>query len=262
MRSPPSTAVLAALLFAAPAAAAPALHPLFSDGAVLQRDRPIAVRGTAEPGERLTVTLGSATRTVTAARDGAWRVALPAMGAGGPYQLTVAGRGGASARARDILIGDVWLCSGQSNMEWPVRRGLNGESEVANAGDPQLRLLTVPKKTELTPARGFGGPLAWSAASPQSVADFSAACYFMARDLRASQKVPIGAINASWGGTAIRAWMDEASAQAFSGDDPELLALYRRDPAAANRRFGARWLDLRRARFGSEPRKDASMYAW
>ncbi|HEX8263024.1 MAG TPA: sialate O-acetylesterase, partial [Allosphingosinicella sp.] len=242
--------------------AAPVLHPLFSNHAVLQRGGPIAVWGTAEPGERVTVTLGGASRTAAAGADRAWRVELPAMAAGGPYRLEAAGRGGARATAEDILIGDVWLCSGQSNMEFPVARALNGDSEAAGAGDNRLRLLTVPRKTATSAAAGFGGPVAWAPSSPESVRDFSAACYFMARDLRGSQKVPIGAIAASWGGTAIRSWMDEASGRAVGGEDSALLALYRRDPAAANRRFGERWQAWWRARSPLEPWRDASALAW
>jgi sialate O-acetylesterase len=254
--------VLAAALTGTVAQAAPLLHPLFSDKAVLQRGRPIAVWGTAKPGERLSVSLGAGSRDVIAGRDGRWRVDLPAMEAGGPYRLEAAGQGGARASAEDVLIGDVWLCSGQSNMEFPLARALNGDSEAAAAADPQLRILTVPKKTETAAAAGFGGPVAWATASPRSVGDFSAACYFMVRELRASQKVPVGAIAASWGGTAIRSWLDEASGRAVGGEDAALLDLYRRDPAAANRRFGERWQAWWRARSPLEPWRDPAGLAW
>src|SRR5688572_1366465 len=227
--------ILALALAGTSAHAAPGLHPLFSDHAVLQRGRPIAIWGTADPGERVTVSLGGASRTIAAGGDGRWRAELSAMDAGGPYRLEAVGQGGARASADDILIGDVWLCSGQSNMEYPVARALNGEAEAAGADDAQLRVLTVPQKTATSPASGFGGPVAWAAASPQSVKGFSAACYFMVRDLRGSEKVPIGAVAASWGGTAIRSWMDEAASRAVGGEDAALLDLYRRDPAAANR---------------------------
>ncbi|HEX8239942.1 MAG TPA: sialate O-acetylesterase [Allosphingosinicella sp.] len=244
------------------AQAAPVLHPLFSDHAVLQRGRPIAVWGTAKPGERVKVSLGAVSRDATAGRDGRWRADLPAMEAGGPYRLEAAGQGGARASADDVLIGDVWLCSGQSNMEFPLARALNGDAEAAAAADPRLRLLTVPKKTETAPAAGFGGPVAWAEASPQSVRDFSAVCNFMVRDLRGSEKVPVGAIAASWGGTAIRSWMDDASSRAAGGEDFALLELYRRDPAAANRRFGERWQSWWRARSPLEPWRDPSGLAW
>jgi sialate O-acetylesterase len=258
-------ALLIGAAFAATAGAAeaaPTLHPLFSDHAVLQRNRPIGIRGTADPGERVTVTFGPATGTATAGKDGTWRVELPAMAAGGPYRLEARGQGGARAAADDVLVGDVWLCSGQSNMEFPLSRALNAEGEISGAGDPELRILTVPRKTAARPAATFGGPVAWAAASAQSVPGFSAACYFMARELRETQRVPIGAIAASWGGTAIRSWMDEESIRAFGGEDAELLALFGRDPAAANRRFGARWQAWWRARAPGEPWRDPASLAW
>ena len=257
-----AAAALTAALCAGAGEAAPALHPLFSDHAVLQRDRPIRVWGTATPGERLTVALGKATKAATAGGDGIWRAELPAMAAGGPYRLEVTGREGARAAAEDVLIGDVWLCSGQSNMELPVSRALNAESEISGAKDPDLRLLTVPKKTAASAAAGLGGPVAWASASPQSVPGFSAACYFMARELRGSERVPIGAIAASWGGTAIRSWMDEAGSRAVGGEDSELLSLYRRDPAAANRRFGDKWQAWWRARAAGEPWRDPGALSW
>jgi sialate O-acetylesterase len=253
---------IGAALAATAAQAAPRLHPLFSDHAVLQRDRPIRVWGTADPGERIAVSLGTATRATTAGSDGAWRIELPPMAAGGPYRLEATGQGGARAGADDVLIGDVWLCSGQSNMELPVSRALNAEAEISGAADSQLRILTVPKKTSAQPAATFGGDVAWAPATPQSVPGFSAACFFMARELRESQRVPIGAIAASWGGTAIRSWMDEESTRAFGGEEAELLALFRRDAAAANRRFGERWQSWWRARAPGEPWRDPAGLPW
>lgn len=252
----------AALALAGTAAsAAPTLHPLFSDHAVLQRGRPIAIWGKAAPGEKVTVTLGTASRTATTAKDGGWRVTLPAMAAGGPYRLAATSATGRAA-AEDVLIGDVWLCSGQSNMELPLTRVLNNDSEIAGASDPELRILTVPKNTAVSPAYDFGGRVGWSAVTPQAVAGFSAACYFMARDLRKSENVPVGAINASWGGTAIRSWLDEEASRAVGGDDVALMALYRRDPVAGNRRFGERWQSWWRGHASGEPWRDASALAW
>lgn len=235
-------AFLALVASAFPAAleAAPTLNPLFSDHAVLQRERPIAVWGSAAAGERLTVRLGSASRTVRADRSGTWRVELPAMAAGGPHRLVVTGAGGEADAAEDLLIGDVWLCSGQSNMEWPVSQALNGGNEVQNSSDPQVRILTVPQRTALSPQPSIEAR--WQPVSPQTIRDFSAACWFMLRELRQRHDVPMGAIDASWGGTRIRPWMDEAAARAGGGsEDAELLALYRTDEAAAARRFGEQW---------------------
>jgi sialate O-acetylesterase len=156
---------------------------------------------------------------------------------------------------RDILVGDVWLCSGQSNMEMDVSRALNAPSEIGSAGDPQMRLLTVGRDTSLTPLDSFRAPVRWQSASPQSVADFSAVCYFMARELRATQKVPIGLIDASWGGSAIDAWRSEAAIERGGGlaDRLDVLRTYRVDPAAGNRRWGAVWERWWRERSGDKP---------
>jgi sialate O-acetylesterase len=257
--------MLASLLFLASAAqAAPALNPLFSDHGVLQRGRPIAIWGNAAPGEQVSVSLGGQTAAATADRSGTWHATLPAMAAGGPYTLTASSASG-RAVANDVLIGDVWLCSGQSNMELQVSRALNSYNDTQSANDPQLRILTVPHRTATTPQATVTG-ISWQAVTPASVGEFSAACYYMARELRASQNVPIGAIASSWGGTQIRSWMDEASVIAIGDDDSRLFALARRDPAAANASFGERWGAWWRARSGdaagAEPWNASDRLSW
>ncbi|WP_284734637.1 sialate O-acetylesterase [Sphingosinicella terrae] len=222
-----------------PALAEVRLDPLFSDHAVLQRGRPIPVWGTADPGERITVSLGETRQSVTADGAGAWRAVLPAMMAGGPHRLAAVSAAG-RAEAADILIGDVWLCSGQSNMEMTVSQSLNGYNESQSANDGQLRLLTVPHLTGNAAQASFPA-IAWQAAGRDSVGGFSAACYYMVKDLRRSERVPIGAIASSWGGTPIRAWMDDAGVAATLPDDYRQLELFRRDPATANRAFGEQW---------------------
>jgi len=230
----------AALFFAASAAgAAPVLNPIFSDHGVLQRGRPISVWGTASPGERVDVTLGSASASATADRAGSWHVALPAMPAGGPFTLAASSASGRAA-ANDMLVGDVWLCSGQSNMELQVSRALNSYNDTQSANDPQLRVLTVPRRTAAAPQATIPG-LAWQVVTPATVGEFSAACYYMARELRRSEQVPIGAIADSWGGTQIRSWMDDASVIAIGDEEARLFAIGRRDPANANSRFGEIW---------------------
>jgi sialate O-acetylesterase len=250
------------ILLAAPASAQdgpPLLHPMFQDHAVLQRDRPIAVWGDAPAGETVQVTLGSRKTQVRADKDGHWRADLPAMPAGGPYTLTATSRSGRSQRAEDVLVGDVWLCSGQSNMEYPVSGVLGAAGEIAKASDPELRLMTIEKKTSLNPERQFPTPVQWQKVTPETVRDFSAACYFMARDLRASQKVPMGLIDASWGGTAIDAWRPETALarDPAAREDLALLRTYRTDPAEASKQFGQRWMAWYRGKSGdaagSEP---------
>jgi sialate O-acetylesterase len=234
------------------AQAVPQLDSLFSDHSVLQRGRPIAVWGTADPGEKVTVSLGVNARSTTADAKGEWRVELPAMKEGGPIVLGVASPLG-RASASDVLIGDVWLCSGQSNMELPVSRALDSWNQTQSANDAELRVVTVPHLFAPVPNATIRAPVKWQAITPQTVGDFSAACYFMVRELRRSQKVPIGAINASWGGTPIRAWLDERGAAATGGEDYQQLRLFRRDPAAANKAFGENWASWWRSRTGDKP---------
>ncbi|HYC94456.1 MAG TPA: sialate O-acetylesterase [Sphingomicrobium sp.] len=231
-----------ASLIATAATAAPTIDPMFGDNAVIQRDRPIRVRGTAAPGERLTVSLAGKSQAVRADKQGGWTAELPAMAAGGPHRLEVRGAGNSVAAANGLMIGDVWLCSGQSNMEWPLKQALNGEGEVAGANDPQLRLMKVPKRREAAPAASLAPDVRWQPTTPQSAAVFSAACYFMARRLRESHAVAIGAIDSTWGGTAIHSWMDDAGVRASGGAvDVELLREYRRDPKGTVAKFGNRW---------------------
>lgn len=226
---------------AAPALAAPQLHPMLADRAVIQRGEPVRISGSASPGERLTISFAGTSANTRADRQGRWSAQLPPMQAGGPYTLQVQGAGGSSATTRDILVGDVWLCSGQSNMEWPLSRALQAETEIARASDPQLRIVTIAKQTSATP-KGFAEAPKWDAVTPETIREFSAACYYMTRELRKTQNVPIGAIDATWGGTPIRAWMDLPSLRA-SGEDQAagLVELYRSHPAKAEQAFGDRW---------------------
>jgi len=258
------------ILFAAPALAQdtpPLLHPMFQDHGVLQRDRTIIVWGDAPAGESVQVMLGDTSLPARADKAGHWRAEFPPMPAGGPYTLSATTRG-KTRRAEDVMIGDVWLCSGQSNMEYPVSGVLGAAGEIGKANDPDLRLMTIEKKTSLNPERQFPVPVQWQRTTPETVRDFSAACYFMARDLRASQKVPIGLIDASWGGTAIDAWRPEtALAQdPAAREDLALLRTYRRDPAEASRQFGARWMAWYRGKSGdaagSEPWQAAAPGDW
>jgi len=256
---------LAILAFGSQAVAAPTLDPLFTDHAVIQRDRPIHVRGRADPGERVTVTLGSASANTAAGPSGDWTVTLPAMRAGGPLTLTATGKAG-STTASDILIGDVWLCSGQSNMEYPLRRAMNGDEAIVGAGDDQLRLLAVPQRSAFAPVDSLDPGVRWEVAAPDTAREFSAVCYGMVRDLRAAEKVPIGAIDSSWGGTRVRPWIDEASMRALGDTDAPLLALYRSNPAAAAKRFGeswgAWWRQATGEAAGQEPWRSSGRLEW
>ena len=182
---------------------------LFSDGLVLQRGAAIPVWGWAPPKTSVSVVLNGQTRTGTADARGAWRVTFPAMRAGGPYEMTVAG-GGKRTEIRDILVGDVWVASGQSNMEWPVASSVNAAAEIASANDAKIREFAIPHSySEKPEAEVVGG--AWAHADSQHVGTFSAVAYFFARDLRTSADVPFGIIHTSWGGANIETWMSKAA---------------------------------------------------
>ncbi|MBI1685099.1 sialate O-acetylesterase [Caulobacter hibisci] len=233
--------ILLAAVMATPAAAqGPLLNGLFADHAVVQRDRPLPVFGRARPGEAVTVTLGDRTATATAGADGAWRADLPALAAGGPYTLEAKAASGAAQTVKDVLVGDVWLCSGQSNMELPVERGNNSWSEIRSANDDGLRLAYVDHADSRTPLAAFSKPPAWKAAKPDAVGSFSAACYYMARELRKTDRTPLGLVHASWGGSAIEAWLSPAALRKAGDyeDGLQTLELSLKDRPAADRRWG------------------------
>ena len=257
-----SLLILASLL-ASGATAAPTIDPQFGNHAVLQRGKPILLSGNAAPNERVSVRFAGDTRSAIADSAGRWRTSFPARPSGGPYSIQLNG-----APAADYLeIGDVWLCSGQSNMEYPLRRALNGDGEVQSAADPDLRLMKVPQQLSGEPQARFAKAPAWQQASPDSAKDFSAACYFMVRELRASEKVPIGAIDDTWGGTPIRAWMGEAAVASSGGADvARIVDLYRTNPSAAVRQFGGEWGEWWRKQTGDkegqEPWNASSRLTW
>jgi sialate O-acetylesterase len=206
----PLLALTAACACAQGHAAELGLARIFSDHAVLQRDQPIAVWGTAAAGRKLTVTLGDRTATGSADAHGKWRIQLPPQPAGGPYTLTVMSNGQTVSRA-DILVGDVYLCSGQSNMEFAQRASTNAVGATYNARNDRMRYLNVPRNSAALPQDEFNGPVAWTPLTPESVGDASAVCYYMARSLQASYKVPVGFIQASWGGSTIQGWIGAES---------------------------------------------------
>jgi sialate O-acetylesterase len=181
------------------------LPALFADGMILQRGKSVVVWGWAKPGELVTVRVAAKSGRATASVDGAWKVALPPTAAGGPYTLSVQAVG-RRIDIHDVLFGDVWLASGQSNMEWEVGESNNASSEIANAHDSLIRQFKVPISWSHTPERDLSGGT-WTAADPAHVGRFTAVGYFFARELRKSVRVPIGIINSTWGGSAIETWL-------------------------------------------------------
>lgn len=186
---------------------------LFTDGAVLQRDRPVAIWGKADRGEKVSVSFAGQKRETTAGPDGRWLVHLdPLTMAKEGGELIIAGRNTISMR--DIVVGDVWLCSGQSNMEFAVSRATNGAQEAAAANYPLLRHVAVAR----TVADSAGNDVkttGWKAAAPADTPAFTAVGYFFARDIHLRTGVPIGLVHSSWGGTPIESWL---SADALASD--------------------------------------------
>ena len=203
--------ILSALL-ASSAAAAPNIDPQFGSHAVIQRGRPVAAeRNDARPASGVTVSFAGQTQAAKADANGRWHAAFPARAAGGPQAERQRSRRQRDS-TDDVVIGDVWLCSGQSNMEYPLRRALNGDGEVRAAERPDLRLMKVPQQLADSPGRHLcQGSRVATLARRTARATSPPPAISWSRDLRKTEKVPIGAIDDSWGGTPIRAWMGEAA---------------------------------------------------
>jgi sialate O-acetylesterase len=200
-------------------------HVLFTDGAVLQRDTPVPVWGTADDGEKVTVKF-QGQEVSTTAKDGKWFVKLAELKAGGPSTLTIEGKN--KVEVVDVLVGEVWICSGQSNMEWTLNKAaeIATATESGKANDPMLRLYTVPKAVSDEPLDTIKrnespGQRAWLTSDAESAARFSAVGYFFGRDLRKALNVPVGLIHTSWGGTASEAWTSKKTLES----DPDFKTL-------------------------------------
>lgn len=189
------------------------LPQLVSNDMILQRDTKLKIWGWATPGEKVSVAFnGKKAKTVTGA-DGRWLLELPAMKAGGPYTMQI--KGNNQITLSDILIGDVWFCSGQSNMVVPVERVKEKyPDEIPNANYPEIRNFFVPTKSDVSRVYDDLPPGKWLPANPQNVGNFGAASYFFAKDLYLKYHVPIGIINSSVGGTPVEAWI---SAEGYKG---------------------------------------------
>lgn len=249
--------ICAAMCFSATAPAAiakPALHSIFTDHAVLQRDQRIDIWGTAEPSEAVIVTIADHSVRTTADARGKWRVSMPPMKAGGPYKMSVASDSGTVQQLDDIRFGDVFLCSGQSNMEMQVKASMNADAEIRRADYPEIRLYTVPRASSPAPVAELPQGGAWKTANPENAGDFSAACYYFARELQPHIGVPVGLISASWGGSAIESWIG-ADALAKTGKGPEvaLLRSYAMDEKLAQTAFGQSWERWWKSSFPQEP---------
>ena len=199
---------------------------LFSDGAVLQRGQNVPVWGTANDGEKVTVEFAGQTATTTA-QGGKWKLELKPLEAGGPFSMKISGDN--EVTVNNLLVGEVWVASGQSNMEWTLNASFQPEVEKPKANFPQIRMITAKKVASLAPLDEIQGK--WQECSPQTAGGFSAVAYYFARDLHAKLGVPVGIISTSWGGTPAQAW---TSAEGFEGQ-PELKGYADQLKAAAGK---------------------------
>jgi sialate O-acetylesterase len=219
------------------------LAPIFNDHMVLQRDLPATIWGTGKTDDKLTIEFAGQRQTTTVDKDGHWQVALKPLAASTESRdLTVRSAAGQpAAKITDVLVGEVWIGSGQSNMEWTLNRTANAQDAAAKAGDPLLRLFTVARIASPTPVREVTGQ--WAACTSSNVLSFSAVNYYFGRDLRRALNVPVGLITTAWGGTPAQAWtpreamLAEPALQGMVEKEDQALAAY--DPAKAEEQYQA-----------------------
>ena len=210
------------------------LPHFFSSNMVLQRDMPIRVWGKADKNEVISVALNGSVQTAKTGKDGIWRVELPAMKAGGPYDMQIESAE-ETIGLTNILIGDVWVCSGQSNMEFGLNNVINAGQEIAASTLPDIRLLNVPKNMQSKEQFDLE-PCEWTACNPQTSPLFTAVGYFFGKELQPEIGVPVGLIHTSWGGTDIETWTSWETAvktndtyKKYAGKDQEKAMGYSMD---------------------------------
>ena len=224
--------ILGLLAFAAHAEVK--LANIFGDHMVLQRQQPISVWGWAKSGDTVEVRLHRQSARARADAQGRWCAVLMAESAGGPYTLEV--RGESTLKLQDVLVGDVWLASGQSNMEWSVAQSKDAAIEVAKSGFPKIRHVKIAKTVAFQPAQDIGESV-WKRADPGNTGEFSAAAYFFARNVYRKTGVPIGIVNASWGGTNVETWISKGALASLPEFD---IASMPSDRTALNNSYHAR----------------------
>ena len=197
------------------------LPKLFSDNMVLQQGMRVAVWGWADDGEVVTVTFRGQ-KVKTTARDGKWMVKLGKLKAGGPDTLTIEGKN--SITLKNVLVGEVWVCGGQSNMEFPLSRSFEAKADIEAAANPMIHLLHVPKVKALEPTNDIGAT--WEDCTPETVTKFSAVGYYFGRDLQKARGVPVGLIESDWGGSPAEVWMSREALEANPRYQREVLDPY------------------------------------
>ena len=194
------------------------LPAVISDNMVLQKGTQVPIWGTAEPGERVTVTTGEQQVTATADDEGRWIIKLEPLDVDEPFEITISGNN--TITLHNVLVGEVWVCSGQSNMQWPVSLAANAEKEIAESDYPMVRLFNVKRTVAEQPLEDTEG--SWIACSPETVKSFSAVGYFFGRYLHKELDTPVGLIHSSWGGAPAEAWTIRSTLESESEFKPIL----------------------------------------
>ncbi|MCK4750156.1 MAG: 9-O-acetylesterase, partial [Bacteroidales bacterium] len=179
------------------------LPRLFSDNMMFQRNQPIRVWGEADGNERIQIDFNGMSYKTRANKSGSWNIEIPSMKAGGPFEMTINGKN--TVKLSNILIGDIWVCSGQSNMQWPLSKVNDADEEIKNANYSGIRIFNVPRNMAVVPQDDILDGT-WEECSPESIQQFSAVGYFFGRFLHQKLKVPVGLVGSNWGGTNVETW--------------------------------------------------------
>lgn len=199
---------------------------VFTNHMVLQRNAPVPVWGWAAKGEKITVQFNNQTKQTTADKTGKWMLYLDNEQAGGPFTLKVKGKSN-TVELNDIFVGEVWICSGQSNMEWPLSATINAEQEIASANNNLIRHIKVERTISVEPQNDFKSN-GWEVCSPATAPNFTAVGYYFAKQLQKELNVPVGLINTSWGGTIVETWISKSGLQTH----PEFAAIANQLPTS------------------------------
>ena len=256
-------AALMATVVCLPARADVKPHPLIGDGMVLQQGTTCNLWGTADPGEKVSVTLNAGVKSLvaeaTAGQDGKWTVKLTNLEAGGPYLMTITGKN--KIALQDVYVGEVWVASGQSNMQMALNGCADAEKHKQNSNNPKIRFFTVRNTTADTPQDNVPVDKTngkWLECGPDTVGGFSGVAYFFGRDLQAARNVPVGIIHSSWGGTICEAWTPMKSLEAVDSLNKEIVEPYKASHPKAVEKFSEDLEEVQRGcRKGEEGRQDS-----